>query len=103
MAKIMVPIIKLEYKGEDTFTNELHEVFEEAGVWNGNEDFTFTGRVSISEDAEGRAEKIESLKKRITDVLIEREGEKDGREAAARLIALLEANAWDVSFYVDCW
>lgn len=102
MAKVMVPVIRLKYDQGDAFDNELHEVFEAEGVWSPNEEFTFTGRVSLARDS-NRATKIARLKERITATLVEREGEEEGRKSAERLITLLDLNEWDVSFYVDCW
>lgn len=59
MAKVAVPIIKLNYPPKYAFPNQIHEVFESEGVWNSNEDFTFTGRISIGpEDPEAGAKKL---------------------------------------------
>jgi hypothetical protein len=95
MAKVAVPIIKLEYSRKFAFPNEIHEVFEAEGVWNSNEDFTFTGRVSInSEDPGANAKKLR---------IMERMEELLEPEEAKRLFQLLDDNNWDVSFFVDCW
>ena len=95
MAKVAVPIILLKYEARDAFPNEIHEIFEREGVWNRNEDFTFTGRVSINPDRPDAAALKEKLAKRLAEVL--------GREEAGRLLEILEAHEWDVSFFVDCW
>ncbi len=94
MAKVAVPIIKLKYPSEYTFSNEIHEVFEAEGVWNSNEEFTFTGRVSINRrDPEADAKKLRIME-RLERIL-------DPKEAK-RLFRLLDDHNWDVSFFVDC-
>lgn len=95
MAKVAVPIIKLHYPSDYAFPNEIHEVFEAEGVWNPAEDFTFTGRVSISpEDPHANAKKLRVMEK-LEEIL--EPGE------AKRLFQLLDDHNWDVSFFVDCW
>jgi len=107
MAKVAVPIIKLKYRGDDAYPNEIHEVFEAASVWSQNEDFTFTGRVSLTKGSLSsnkelkakREEILEELKK----VFIEKYGETEWEKPYKRFVKLLNKNDWDVSFYVDCY
>ena len=101
MAKVAVPIVKLAYPGAFTFPNEIYEIFEGEGVWNPNEDFTFTGRIclerdrSVRNDAEVDA-KRDRIRKRLVEVV-------EDKEALNRLLALLDEHEWDVSFFVDCY
>lgn len=95
MAKVAVPIIKLRYSSEDAFPNEIHEIFDAEGIWNSNEDFTFTGRVSVNpEDPNANAKKLRTME-RLEEIL-----EPD---EAKRLFQLLDDHNWDLSFLVDCW
>ena len=95
MAKVAVPIIKIKYPSEYAFSNEIHEIFQAEGVWNSNEAFTFTGRVSINrEDPGANAKKLRILEQ-LEEIL-------DPHEAK-RLSQLLDDHNWDVSFFVDCW
>jgi hypothetical protein len=95
MAKVAVPIIKLKYPSEFAFPNEIHEIFEAEGVWNSNEDFTFTGRVTLNpEDPDANAKKLRMMEQ--LEELLE-------PEEAKRLFQLLDDHNWDLSFLVDCW
>jgi len=95
MAKVAVPIICLKYRAEDAFPNEIHEVFDAEGLWNSNEDFTFTGRVSVNpDDPEADAKKLRVME-RLEEVL--------EADEAKRLFRLLDDHNWDLSFLVDCW
>jgi len=95
MAKVAVPIVKLEYPSEYAFPNEIHEIFEEEGAWNPNEDFTFTARVSIDPQDPGAGARKLRIKNRLEEIL-----EPD---EAAILLRLLDDHNWDVSFFIDCW
>ncbi len=95
MAKVAVPIIKLKFPLECAFSNEIHEVFEAEGAWNSNEDFTFTGRVSVNPRDRGSDAKKRRIVKRLRKIL--------EPEEAQRLLRLLDDHAWDVSFFIDCW
>jgi len=95
MAKVAVPIIKITYPAEHAYSSELYELFEQEGVWNPNEDFTFTGRVTVPRDAESAPALRRRLSEKIRELL--------GEDAGGRLMRLLEECDWDVSFFVDCW
>lgn len=96
MAKVAVPIIKLRYNDADAYHKDIVGVFEDAGVWQQEEDYTFTGRVSISADTpDEEATQRTALVGKVREVLPPRQ--------ADRLIALLDEPGWNVSFFVDCW
>lgn len=89
MAKVAVPVARLNYDSSDTFNSDIVETFEEIGIWNPVEDYTFTGRVTVPN--ERRVQVAESIRAQCDS------------EEAERLITLLETNDWDVSFFVDSW
>lgn len=93
MARVIVPIIKLRFAAQDAHPLELHDVFTAAGVWNPEEAYTFTGRVTLDpEDPQTPARKAQIAQK-IREVL--------EPVSAERLLAFLSEHHWDVSFYVD--
>ena len=87
MARAVIPIIALTY-GE-AFDLDALDVFSEHGV-NGEDEFTFTTRVSVTDPA-SRGAVREALRSRLP------------ADQAERLVALLDGNEWDVSFLVDCF
>lgn len=87
MAKVVVPIIAL--KCGEAFDLDAFDVLQEHGV-TGNDEFTFTVRVSVADEERRRAVR-EALTERLPV------------DQAKRLIKLLEENEWDVSFLVDCF
>lgn len=100
MAKVAVAILKLHYNGRDAYPNEIHEIFMEENAWKSNEDFTFTGRVSIGV---GETPRKERIKERIKYLFKGHYGAKAWEEPYTTLIKLLDDNNWDVSFFVDCF
>lgn len=91
--KIVVPVIKLQFVREDAYPLDLFDIFEQSGCWNPQEDYTFTGRLSLDpEDPDTPAIKAQ-VAARIREVL--------APEEAERILALLNQHNWDVSFYVD--
>ena len=102
MAKVTVPVSCLKWDAQDAFPNEVTEVFQGEGAWNPMEDFTFTGRVSVSKHglSPSEAMAIEGKRSRIREGL--RTAVPDP-ERYRTLLAFLEENDWDVSFFVDTW
>jgi hypothetical protein len=94
MAKVIVPIVKLDYSAEAMFDNEVMEVFWGFGIWKDDE-VTYTGRVALdlSTDA-GRGIRLAAIQSIRLHL---------GADQAERLIALLDEYEWDLSFFVDCW
>ena len=84
MAKIMAPIIDLKY--DRYFPLEAVELLRE---WTSDDDYTYTVRVSVEDEAE--RERIRNL--------LRQELSQQGEE----LIRLLEETDWDCSFFVDCF
>lgn len=101
MAKVAVPILKLSYNPRDAFPNEIHEIFVEENVWNGNEEFTFTGRVSLCRgDVQAKRDRI---KEKIRMLFENHYGPANWKSPYDTLIGMLDQHNWDVSFYVDCY
>lgn len=85
MAKVVVPVRDLQYAV--SFSNDAFDVLQTAVGYNPNEDFTFTFRITVEDEVER-----ERLRGELRAVL--------GEEAEA-LIATLDAEHWDVSFFCD--
>jgi len=90
MAKVMVPIIQLKH--DKGFSLHAYDVLSSSSGYCGQEDFTFTFRLSLC-DGEESTDERERLKKRLRE-------ETDDAEA---LIQLLDEHEWDVSFFVDTY
>ena len=102
MAKVTVPVSCLRWDLQDAFPNEVHEVFQGEGAWNPVEDFTFTGRITLSKHSaspEQQAE-IDAKRTRIRERLKEAIPDPERYDT---LLRFLEENDWDVSFFVDTW
>jgi hypothetical protein len=99
MSHIAIPILALRAtEPKFVFNNDIQEVFEAADAWQDREDFTYTGRLTVG----GDDEQADAKKVRITSGL--RAMEADGRLDVGQadvLLALFNANDWDISFYVD--
>jgi hypothetical protein len=95
MAKVAVPIERLNYEADNAFSNEVIEVFMDHGSWNPADDVTFTGRVEVDGDTPEGRERRDAIKVELAV--------RFGADEAKRLIAVLDARDWDVSFFVDCW
>ena len=102
MAKVTVPVSCLKWDAEDAFPNEVAEIFQGEGAWNPVEDFTFTGRVSLSKEglSQDEARSGEEKRARICERL--RQAMPDPKQCET-FLAFLELNEWDVSFFVDTW
>lgn len=102
MAKVTVPVSCLKWDAQDAFPNEVTEIFQGEGAWNPVEDFTFTGRVSLSKDglSQEEAQAVEEKRARIRERL--RQAMPDPKQYEM-FLAFLELNAWDISFFVDTW
>jgi len=96
MAHVAVPIIRLRYDAADAFPNDIVDVFQAEGAWNPtDEPITATGRVSLDPEDPATPQRQAAIAARLRALL-----EPDEAE---RLLALLDAHAWDVSFFVDAW
>ena len=89
MAKVIVPVIKLNYSQEDAYDLRAAELFANLG-FHVDDPYTYTMRVTVVNDS-GRRE----VREKLAELL--------GTEEAQRLIKVLEENDWDVSFFVDAW
>lgn len=95
MANVAVPVIRLRYHAADAYPNDIVDVFEKAGVWSQHEDYTFTGRVSLDPENHETPQRKAAITAELRALMPTTE--------ANRLLALLDAHSWDVSFFVDCW
>lgn len=92
MGKVVVPITKLTYNPDATFPLEALGILQGHPGYQSQEDYTFTFRFSLPPEDELPGER-ERLKDALTSLL--------PPNKAHRLIEILEANNWDVSFFVD--
>jgi len=96
MARMAVPVVKLQYAAADAYDNRVVEVFQHAGVWASADGYTFTGRVSVSDASDPHTvSRRAAVAAELRDVL--------PTDQADCLLKFLEAHDWDVSFFVDCW
>lgn len=89
MARVCVPIIKVQYDKEDSFDLGLAEIIDEEDVY-ADEEFTYTMRISV-EDASRRKSLEDKIRRQLP------------ADKADRILKILEENDWDVSFFVDTW
>jgi hypothetical protein len=98
MAHVAIPIKNLTYPDGATFDNAILDIFEAAGAWSDNEEYTYTGALHVDqEDPEA-----EAIKAKIIGGLrgLEVEGTLSHDEVNA-LLKILEENSWDMGFFVD--
>jgi tellurite resistance-related uncharacterized protein len=93
--RTMVPIVKIKFDQKDAYPLDLLDIFEESGHWNRADEYTFTGRFTLDPEHPNTPEVKEEITDRIHEVL--------DPEQANRILALLDDNDWDVSFYADAW
>ena len=92
MAKVVVPIVQLHYPSDTTFPLEILEALASHPGYQAQEDYTFTFRFSVptDDDSPGAREQATlTLRQTLPPA------------HASKLIDLLNANDWDVSFFVD--
>lgn len=75
-----------------TFDGDIFEVFETSRCYQPDEEFTFTFRVSLDLESEKGQVERENLCAELRTRF---------PEEAEALIALLDENEWDVSFFAD--
>ena len=89
MAKVIVPVIKLNHSQEDAYDLRAAGLFANLG-FHVDDPYTYTMRVTVVNDSDRH-----ELRDKLAELL--------GTEEARRLIRVLEQNDWDVSFFVDAW
>ena len=102
MAHVAVPVIKLRYPAEFAFNNNIQDLFESLGVWQYEEAFTYTGRITVYDDqdhpeAEAQKAQVEAGLHRM-----EQAGQLETGQADV-LLSLLRKHDWDISFFVDTY
>ena len=101
MARIAIPVIALRATDLSlVFDNSIQDLFEAAGAWQAEEQFTYTGRLTVY----GDHDEADAQKAQITNGL--RAMEADGRLDAGQadvLLALFQKHDWDISFFVDTY
>jgi len=96
MAKVMVPIIKLKYDEQDAFPLAACEILDfECGDQQAEEPYTYTWRIGGPDRGSPEFEPWRE------NVCARLRAEVEDKVAAERLIAFLDANEWDASFFVD--
>ena len=87
MARVIVPICALRYSENTTFPVEAADVFYRYDLME-DDAYSYTFQIRVLPDPD-RAEIRQALREQLP------------AEDADRLIKLLDANDWDVSFFVD--
>lgn len=87
MAQVIVPICALQYDEDAAFPLKAADVFDECGFMN-DDAYTFTMQIRVVHEAHR-----EEIRQVLRDRLPTNE--------ADRLIKFLDADDWDVSFFVD--
>ncbi len=89
MAQVMVPICALRYDEKAAFPLEAVSVFHQCDLMD-DDAYTFTMQIRAVHDPD-REEIRRALRERLP------------ASEADRLIKFLDANDWDVSFFVDAY
>ena len=95
MSGRIVPIVDIVEKlGEfrRVFDEEVYDLLTASKGYQSEEDFTFTFRISLNLDSEEGQKEREYIMHRLRTLNV---------TGAEELIALLEENDWDVSFFAD--
>lgn len=86
----MVPILELKYPNDYAFPNTVCEIFEDDEGVSHDDQFTYTTRYTVPDEAQ--RDRIRGKIRAKLDA-----------DEAERLIALLDKHGWDVSFFVDTY